>query len=137
MILFWRLYSRWVWPDAAGASERIVAPFGKIGAPTRVVPLCNWSDPDHEVSLSDFQKLFTRAPSVGRTTRETAARVRETLDIEVATEFYTVGKVGKEVLVMDEIHKASAQGHASIAKARKHGAALLAMTATPPDWTRS
>lgn len=85
-------FDRWVWPDIAGASERIVAPFGN---PTRVVPRCNWSDPDHEVSLSDFQKLFTRAPNVGRTTRETAARIRETLDIEVATEFYTVGKVGK------------------------------------------
>lgn len=60
---------------------------------------------------------------------------REKIEIEIATEFYAVGKIGREVIVMDEIHKASPQGHAGLAKARRSGATVLFMTATLPEWT--
>lgn len=80
------------------------------GLPKRVAPSIDRSSVEFDQTVLK-EVISDRPPTVGRSTCAPVGKTRESLDVELATEFLALSQLGQRV-VMDEVHKATPQREA-------------------------
>jgi hypothetical protein len=84
------------------------------GLPNRVAPSIDRSSVEFDQTVLK-EVISDRPPTVGRSTCAPVVKTRESLDIELATEFFALSQLGQRVVIMDEVHKATPQREAGLA----------------------